>query len=582
METTSGLKTLLPYGRPYRGLLVLGTMYALIGSAASAFNPVVLGYAIDALLTKIDQWQLIKYAGLIIVLTIVLAVFRYLLRMLTGTMAAGVSYTMAQDLYKHILTFDRATQAEFGTGDLLSRASSDFIYIWRFYSAGFQMAIHAIFLLLIGCGLMAITSVPLATVTVIMLLLSLIAQTRLAVYVEDSFNKVQQRLARISAFAQEHISAQRTIAAYTLESPSSDAFRKLSNEYADESIRFVLFNSAIAPLPQLVVRLAATAVVAYGALLIIEQQLTIGQYVQFIVYLGLLSNAANQLSSAFERLQQGSAAAERIGAVLHRIPQVRNRPHAPAHVPDGEITLRNVTWQQQKQYLLRNVDVTIHKGQHIGVVGLTGAGKSSLISLMLRLRDPDSGSVLFDGQDAQEIDLATLRSGLAYVPQEHVLFSMTLRENIMLGTPDATPAQLAEALRVSCLDRDIAQLSNGLETLVGERGTMLSGGQKQRLGIARALITDAPIMLFDDALSNIDARTAYDIVTNVYAHRAGKTTIMVSQKISAVRHLDAILVLDNGMLVEYGTHQHLMAHPGIYAELYERELAQRHEQPRES
>jgi ATP-binding cassette subfamily B protein len=248
--------------------LILGTFYAFIGAAASAFNPVVLGYAIDALLLKIDQWQLITYAGMIIILTVILAVFRYLLRMLTGTMAAGVSYTMAQDLYKHILTFDRATQAEFGTGDLLSRASSDFIYIWRFYSAGFQMAIHAIFLLLIGCGLMALTSVPLAVITVLMLVLSLIAQTRLAVYVEDAFNVVQQRLASISAFAQEHISAQRTLAAYTLENPSSEAFRKLSNNYADESIRFVLFSSAIAPLPQLVVRLAATVVVAYGAVLI--------------------------------------------------------------------------------------------------------------------------------------------------------------------------------------------------------------------------------------------------------------------------------------------------------------------------
>jgi ATP-binding cassette subfamily B protein len=578
MEQSSGLRTLLPYGRPYRGLLILGTFYAFIGAAASAFNPVVLGYAIDALLLKIDQWQLITYAGMIIILTVILAVFRYLLRMLTGTMAAGVSYTMAQDLYKHILTFDRATQAEFGTGDLLSRASSDFIYIWRFYSAGFQMAIHAIFLLLIGCGLMALTSIPLAGITVLMLVLSLIAQTRLAVYVEDAFNVVQQRLASISAFAQEHISAQRTLAAYTLEHPSSEAFRKLSNNYADESIRFVLFSSAIAPLPQLVVRLAATVVVAYGAVLIIDQQLTIGQYVQFIVYLGLLSNAANQLSNAFERLQQGSAAAARIGDVINRVPQVRNHPQAITHFPTGAIRLDQVSWHYGQQYLLNNISVVIDKGMHIGVVGLTGAGKSSLLSVILRLRDPDRGQITFDGIDAQAIDLATLRSGMAYVPQEHILFSMTLRENIMLGTPHATQQQLDDALRVSCLDRDIAQLAHGLETMIGERGTMLSGGQKQRLGIARALITDAPIMLFDDALSNIDARTAYDIVVGVSAYRAGKTTIMVSQKISSVRHLDAIMVLDNGALVEYGNHHALMAKQGIYAELFQRELAQRNEQ----
>ena len=237
--------------------------------------------------------------------------------------------------------------------------------------------------------------------------------------------------------------------------------------------------------------------------------------------------------------------------------------------------LHKVNWRQDSQYLLRDIDLTIRRGQHIGVVGLTGAGKSSLLSLVLRLRDPDSGQVLFDGHDAKTIDIATLRSGLAYVPQEHMLFSMTLKENIKLGVPNATDAQLQQALAVSCLDRDIAQLANGIDTIVGERGTMLSGGQKQRLGIARALITDAPIMLFDDALSNIDARTAFDIVQGVSQFRAGKTTIMVSQKISAVRHLDAILVLDNGQLVEYGTHDELVALHGIYAELFQRELSQR-------
>lgn len=573
MSEQSGLRTLLPYGRPYRWLLALGTFYAFIGSAASAFSPVVLGYAIDALIIKIDQRTLMIYTVAIIGLTIVLAVFRYLLRMLTGTMAAGVSYTMAQDLYRHILTFDRSTQASFGTGDLLSRASSDFIYIWRFYSAGFQMAIHAIFLLLIGSALMAMTSWSLALLTVSMLFFSLVAQVKLGRIVEDSFNVVQQRLARISAFSQEHISAQRTLAAYTQESDSRHAFHHLSNQYANESIRFTLFSSAISPLPQLVVRLAATAVVAYGAILIIDNKLTIGQYVQFIVYLGLLSNAANALSHAFERLQQGSAAAARIGEVLRRVPHVVNAPDSIKHTPKGDIVIHHASWTHDRQSLLHDITVTIPIGQHVGIVGATGAGKSSLISLLLRLRDPDQGTIFFDGIDARTLDLYTLRDGLAYVPQEHMLFSMTLRNNIMLGTPHAQSDALEYALKVSCLDRDIAQLANGLDTIVGERGTMLSGGQKQRLGIARAIITDAPIMIFDDALSNIDAHTANDIVHNVSAARHGKTTIMVSQKISAVRHLDAIIVLDQGKLVEYGTHEQLLAQNGIYAQLYQRELS---------
>ncbi len=252
-----------------------------------------------------------------------LAVFRYLLRMLTGAIAAGVSYQMSQDMYARILTFDQATMQQYGTGDLLSRGTSDFIYIWRFYSAGFQMSIHSLLLLLIGSGLMALTSPVLAVVVVVMLVVSVVVQVFLSRVLERSFDRVQQELAHLSAFSQEYLSAARMIAAYAQERPAVAAFSRANDSYARRNLDFVLRSSAISPLPSLMVRLAATLILGVGGVLIIQGQLTVGEYVQFIVYLNLLSNAATQLSQALRAAPAGQRGgrAHRRGAAA----QVRYR-----------------------------------------------------------------------------------------------------------------------------------------------------------------------------------------------------------------------------------------------------------------
>ncbi len=572
----SGLRFLLPYMRPYRGMLVLGTLYAIVGAGAQAFSPTLLGWGIDALTRGVTARTLIIYSLGLVSLSMVLALFRYLLRMLTGEIAAGVSYRMSQDLFHRLLLFDRETRQLYGTGDLLSRATSDFIYIWRFYSAGFQMSMHAIFLLLIGCALMAVTSPALAGMVIVVLSLSVFAQVRLGSVLERSFVAVQQEMAKLSGFVQEHLNAARMLSAYAQEAAVGAAFRAANESYVDKNLGFVVRSGAISPIPSMVVRLTASVVVLIGGTMIMSNQLTVGQYVQFIVYLGLLNSATRQITGAFERLQQGTAAAARIGEILHRWPKVLDAPNASAPPIKGHIRFEDVgVWaEDQDRWVLRNIDLDIPVGSTLGIVGPTGSGKSMLISLLGRIYDPDEGRITLDGHDLRELQLAKLRQAVVYVPQESLLFSMPLRDNIALGRPETPDRQLNQAIQQARLSNDLPQLPKGLDSIVGERGATLSGGQKQRAALARALVLEPNVLILDDALASVDMKTAAEIINELRAEAERRTCIIVSQRMSAVEHADQIVVLDEGQIVEQGNHTELMQRNGRYAEMYHREIEQ--------
>jgi ATP-binding cassette subfamily B protein len=572
----TGLQFLLPYMRPYHRLLWFGVLYALIGAGASAFSPTWLGWGVDALLRGVQPRVLLLYSLGLIGLSMTLAIFRYMLRMLTGEIAAGVSYHMSKDLFHHITNFDQQTRQEFGTGDLLSRATNDFIYIWRFYSAGFQMSMHSLILLVIGCALMAITSPLLAAVVVGLFSLSVLAQLYLGGILEQSFIQVEREMARISAFAQEHLSAARMLTAYDQKRSVGQAFRNANQEYVQRNMRFVLQSGAISPIPSLMVRLAATIVVLLGGSLVIRNQLTVGQYVQFIVYLNLLNNATRQVTGAFERLQQGSAAAMRVGEVLSRQPHIQDAASAEEPAFTGAIRFENIgVWSaEQQRWVLRGINLQIPAGSTLGVVGPTGSGKSFLINLLGRLVDPSEGAVYLDGHDLRVLKLAALRRAIAYVPQETLLFSLPLRKNITLGLSDTRHAAVDLSIRQARLSNDLAQLPAGLDSMVGERGMTLSGGQKQRTALARALVRAPKVLILDDALASIDMKTAAEIVQELRQAENHATCLIVSQRMAAIQHADQIIVLNEGRIVEQGDHDSLMACNGRYAAMVRREAEQ--------
>jgi ATP-binding cassette subfamily B protein len=576
---SSGLNILFPYMRPYRRSLIIGTFFAMIGAGASAFSPTWLGWGVDALNRGVTSNTLLIYALGLILLACTVAFFRYKLRMLTGEIAARITYRMSQDMFHRLLLFDKETRQQYGTGDLLSRGTSDFIYIWRFYSAGFQMSAHSIFLLLIGASLMALTSPLLAGLVVVMLVVSISLQLRLGAILERSFVLVQQEVAKLSAFVQEHLNAARMLTAYVQEAAVVDTFHQANQNYVQRNLNFVVASNAISPIPSLVVRIAATVVVYLGGMMIIGNQLTVGEYVQFIVYLGLLNSGAQQITDAFTRLQQGNAAAARIGEVLHRWPKIVDAEHARDAKLAGNLRFENVgVWaEDQGRWALRGINLEVPAGTTLGIVGPTGSGKSMLISLLGRVHDPDEGRVLIDGIDLRDLKLSALRQAVVYVPQESLLFSMPLRNNIILGAPATPDPQIYQAMERARLSKDLSQLPKGLDSVVGERGTTLSGGQKQRTAIARALVRDPKVLLLDDALASIDMKTASEILRELRHSRTQRTCVIVTQRLAAVQDADQIVVLDHGRIIELGNHESLMALNGSYAEMYQREMMQAEE-----
>jgi ATP-binding cassette subfamily B multidrug efflux pump len=465
---------------------------------------------------------------------------------------------------------------------------------------GLTSLVGAGLLILAAAIMMLLTDLTLALLVLLLLPVASVMFIVIGRRMRRIFRGVQDQFGQISTRAQENFSGIRTIKAYAQEQAEIGVFRDENEKYRGLNVRYVLLSGLLWPTIALALGSLGALVLLVGGQKVAAGEMTIGDLVLFNAYLAQLGWPVIALGWTVDLYQQAAASIVRISEVLHRRPAIASAADAPEQISVlGAVEFRDVGIRFQYEsshapaaladrqaepaaahrppgdgWMLRHISFSIPAGSSLAIVGATGAGKTTLVNLLARVRDPDEGQVLVDGRDVRSLPLGDLRRAIGYVPQDTFLFSVPLRENVTFGRPAASAEEIERALTISRLSNDLTQFPQGMDTMIGERGVTLSGGQKQRTAIARAVLRDPTILVLDDALSSVDTHTAAEILSGLRSVRQGRTSIIIAQRIATVKDADQTIVLHDGKVVERGTHRDLIAQGGRYAAMYRRELLQ--------
>ncbi len=572
------LAYLWPYLRQHRRKLYFGLLSILASVIMGMITPLLIGSAIDALRTEVSRGTLLGYAALLLGITFVQGVFSYLQRMILVGMSRDIEYDLRNLYFSHLETQPPAFYHDHPTGDLMARATNDLQAVRMLCGPAIMYGSNTLFT---GAGALFF----MARIDLRLTLLALIPMPVLAVAtnffgqkIHHLFSQVQGSFADITARVQESLAGVRVVRAYAQEEREKEEFQHLNEKYLEENRGLIAWTVAFHPLLQTLVGLGFVAVLWYGGVLAVRGAITVGQFVTFNLFLGRLVWPMIAVGWVVNLMQRGTASLIRIREVLDAVPAIRDEEPLVDPGPDpaalrGDVRAAGLTVSYRPgQPVLEDVDFQVSAGQTVAIVGRTGSGKSTLLALLPRLIDPPEQTLWIDGIDVRRLPLARLRGAIGMVPQETFLFSTSIHGNIALGRPEATREQVTEAARLAGLEPDLALFPEGLDTIVGERGITLSGGQKQRVALARALLRDPRVLLLDDCLSAVDTHTEEQILQNLRTVFEGRTVFLVSHRISTVQDADQILVLDGGRIAERGTHSHLIAAGGLYADLHQRQL----------
>jgi ATP-binding cassette subfamily B protein len=565
-----------PYFHENRMVIAYGMISLIIVDLLQLFIPRIIKWAVDDLTSgQTDIAGLLRYAAAIVAVALLIGLFRFVWRYcLLGT-SRRVEEGIRSKLFSHLQTLSASYYDQTRTGDLMAHATNDIQQVRMAAGMGLVALNDAVVLGLAAIGFMAYIDVPLTLLVLIPMPFIALAARYFSRKMHHRYQQVQSSFAELTEAVRERIAGIRVIKSYGLERGEADRVNGFSQRYVRENLGLVKITGTFFPMMLLLTNLSLAIVIFFGGRQTIRGTITTGDFVAFISYLGLLTWPMMALGWVTNLIQRGRASLDRLNAVLQSRAHVVSRSSAqPLPTASREISLENVSFaynglqRSDSRPVLNSINLQVPAGTFLGIVGPPGSGKTTLLNLLPRLYDTAGGRILLDGHDIRDIRLPNLRSHMAFVPQEPFLFAGSIRQNLTLDDPAITQTTLKEAVAGAALDETIRSMPKGLETIVGEKGIVLSGGQKQRIALARALLTPAAIFLLDDPISQVDLETGTRIINTLHSMAGNRTIIIVSHRMSAVRHADRIITLEDGRIVETGNHSELMAGNRYYARTY--------------
>jgi len=571
------LLPLYPYLKKYRNSYAWGGVCVLFMNAAWVLVPPIIGHAIDDMRKAgISLHRIGMLAVWLLIISGTKAIFQFLIRWIVIGVSRDIEFDLRNDLFQHLETLSHSFYQRTRTGDIMARATNDLNAVRMLLGPGFMYTANTIVFTALALGFMLHISRSLTFYAFLPLPVVSIVIQYFGRRIHERFERIQAMFSEISARAQENFSGVRIIRAYVQEESEITSFEVANREYISRSLTLVRLIGMLWPTLETMLGLAIVLVLWLGGREVLHGHITVGEFTAFNTFMVQLTWPVIALGWVINIFQRGTASLGRIYQLMQEKPEIADAPQVLAsgfeREIEGEIEFRELNFSYNGAPVLHHVNLRIPAGTSLAIVGPTGSGKTTLVSLIPRIYDAKEGSVLIDGRPVEEYPLAMLRRNIGFVPQETFLFSDTIRENIAFGVPSAANEDIHWAAEAASIANEIESFPEQYKTIVGERGITLSGGQKQRTAIARALIRNPRILVLDDALASVDTQTEDRILNHLREMMRGRTTIFISHRVSTVRNADRIAVLHGGRIVELGTHEELLSLNGYYSDLYNKQL----------
>ena len=530
------------------------------------------------MLIQVFNYSLLLFGGIVLMLALLRGIFLFFMRQTIILMSRHVEYDLKNEIYRHYQQLSMSFYRRNNTGDLMNRVTEDVSRVRMYIGPAIMYTINTVVLFLLIIWAMVSVNLKLAVFSLLPLPILGITIYYVNTMINLRSEKIQQQLSNLSSFVQETFSGIRVIKAYVREDDMRKKFAAESQKYKSSSMALVQVQAYFFPMMLLLVGLSTIITVYIGGIEVMNGTITSGNIAEFIVYVTQLTFPVTSLGWVTSLVQRAAASQKRINEFLNTKPEIISATLQKQNVK-GSIEFRNVsfTYPDTGINAIRNVSFKIKPGEFVAIIGRTGSGKSTIANLLMRMYDVDNGEILVDGKPFSSLNLEDYRSQVGFVPQEVFLFSETIRNNIAFGLDSLAPGKVEQAAKDAAVYRNIMDFEKGFETFIGERGITLSGGQKQRVSIARAIIKEPKILIFDDCLSAVDTKTEEEILNNLSSVMNNKTSILIAHRVSTIKNAYKILVLDAGEIIEQGTHEVLMEARGAYFELYEKQLLEEQE-----